>query len=96
MSTENIYQMFLRLGGAGFYVKRNSWSHPRAAARAISVGGLTNGALPGLAPYHQPPGAKKLIAASLTPTLTAAPAISAHRGITLPNSGKRKTLIASP
>jgi hypothetical protein len=32
----------MRLSGAGFYVKRNSWSHPRAAARVISVGGLTN------------------------------------------------------
>jgi len=62
MGTENIYQMFTRLGGAGFFVKRNSWSHPRAAVRVISVGGLTNGALPGLPPYHQPPGAKKLIA----------------------------------
>jgi hypothetical protein len=43
-------------------VKRNSWSHPCAAARVISVGELTNGALPGLPPYHQPAGAKKLIA----------------------------------
>jgi hypothetical protein len=61
MAAENIYQMFTRFGGAGFYVKRNSWSHPRAAARVMSVGGLTSGALPGPAPYHQPPGAKKLL-----------------------------------
>ena len=62
MAAENIFQMFTRLGGAGFFVKRNSWSHPRAAARVISVGGLTSGALPGPPPYHQPPGAKKLVA----------------------------------
>lgn len=61
MSDENIYQMFTRLGGAGFFVKRNSWSHPQAAARVISVGGLlASGTLPGSPPYHQPPGAKKL------------------------------------
>lgn len=62
MSTENIYEMFTRFGGAGFSVKRNSWSHPRAAARVISAGGVTNGAVPGLPPYQQLPGAKKLIA----------------------------------
>ncbi len=60
MNAENIFQMFTRLGGAGFFVRRNSWSHPRAAARVISVGGLTTGMLPGEPPYHQPPGAKKL------------------------------------
>lgn len=60
MTVENVFQMFARLGGAGFFVRRNSWSHPRAAARVISVGGLTKGALPGEPPYHQPPGAKKL------------------------------------
>ena len=59
---ENIYQMFTRLGGAGFFVKRNSWSHPKAAARVISVGGLKSGTLPGPPPYHQSPGAKKLVA----------------------------------
>jgi hypothetical protein len=61
MATENIYQMFTRLGGAGFFVKRDSWSHPKAAARVISVGGLTSGPLPGLPPYHQPAGTKKLL-----------------------------------
>ena len=60
MDAENVFQMFARLGGAGFFVRRNSWSHPRAAARVISVGGLTTGVLPGDPPYHQPPGAKKL------------------------------------
>jgi hypothetical protein len=61
MEIENVYQMFSRLGGAGFFVKRNSWSHPRAAARVISVGGLTSGALPGKPPYHsEPPDWKKL------------------------------------
>jgi len=62
MAAENVFQMFTRLGGAGFFVRRNSWSHPRAAARVISVGGLTSGVLPGPPPYHQPPGAKKLVA----------------------------------
>ena len=61
MPAENIYQMFTRSGGAGFFVKRDSWSQPRAAARVISVGGLTGGTLPGPPPYHQPAGAKKLI-----------------------------------
>jgi hypothetical protein len=61
MSAENIFQMYTRLGGADFFVKRNSWSHPRAAARVVSVGGLTSGPLPGPPPYHQPPGSKKLI-----------------------------------
>ena len=62
MAAENIFQMFTRLGGAGFFVKRDSWSHPRAAGRVVSVGGLTSGTLPGPPPYHQPPGAKKLVA----------------------------------
>jgi hypothetical protein len=62
MPVENIYQMFTRLGGAGVFVKRDRWSHPRTVAKVISVGGLTSGSLPGLPPYHQPPGAKKLIA----------------------------------
>ena len=52
MDRENIYQMYTRLGGAGFFVRRNSWSHPQAAARIISVGGLTTGLLPGDSPYH--------------------------------------------
>lgn len=60
MSSENIYQMFTRLGGAGFFVKRNSWSHPRAFARVISVGGLETGPLPGTPPYHNTPDGKKL------------------------------------
>jgi hypothetical protein len=53
--------MFTRLDGAGVFVKRDSWSHG-TVAKVISVGGLTSGPLPGLPPYHQPPGAKKLIA----------------------------------
>lgn len=61
MPVENIYQMFTRLGAAGFFVKRNSWSHPRTVARVISVGGLTSGPLPGSPPYHQPPGSKPLV-----------------------------------
>jgi hypothetical protein len=61
MAAENIFQMYTRLGGAGFFVTRNSWSSPLAAARVISVGGLSNGPLPGPPPYHQPPGAKKLV-----------------------------------
>lgn len=61
MAAENIYQMFTRLGGAGFFVKRDSWSHPRTLARVISVGGLTSGPLPGPPPYHQPAGNKPLV-----------------------------------
>lgn len=52
MNRENVYQMYTRLGGAGFFVKRNSWSHPRAIAKVVSIGGLTNGPLPGTPPYH--------------------------------------------
>jgi hypothetical protein len=36
MSAENIFQMYTRLGSVDFFVKRNSWSHPRAAARIVS------------------------------------------------------------
>jgi hypothetical protein len=32
MSAENIYPIFTRLSGGGFFVKRNSWSHPRGRA----------------------------------------------------------------
>ena len=60
MDSENIYQMFTRLRGTGFFVRRNSWSHPKAAAKIVSVGGLSAGTLPGAPPYHQPSGAKKL------------------------------------
>jgi hypothetical protein len=59
MDSENIFQMFTRLGGAGFFVRRNSWN-PRAAAKVLSVGGLTSGLLPGDPPYHQPRGQQKL------------------------------------
>jgi hypothetical protein len=50
---ENIYQMFTRLGRAGFFVKRNSWSHPRTVAQVLTVGGLLEGVLPGKPPYYQ-------------------------------------------
>jgi hypothetical protein len=49
---ENIFQMYTRIGGAGFFVKRDSWSHPHTVARVVSVGGLTAGPLPGRAPYY--------------------------------------------
>ena len=50
--SENIYQMYARLGGAGFFVKRYSWPNPKAGARVISVGGQTSGALPGKVIHH--------------------------------------------
>lgn len=50
--SENIYQMYARLGGAGFFVKRYSWPNPKAGARVISVGGQTSGALPGILLHH--------------------------------------------
>lgn len=56
MGSENIYQMYTRLGGAGFFVKRDSWSHPGTAARVVSIGGLTTGLLPGKPPYHNQGG----------------------------------------
>jgi len=64
MAYENIYQMYTRLGGAGFFVKRNSWSHPRTVAKVVSIGGLTTGPLPGEAPYHSQPklGSPKVVA----------------------------------
>ncbi len=52
MAKENIYQMYARLGGVGFFVKRDSWSHPQTIAKVVSVGGLTSGPLPGSPPYH--------------------------------------------
>src|SRR5262245_61728866 len=65
MSKENILQMFTRLGGAGFFVKRDSWSHPDTVAKVISVGGLASGTLPGDPPYHQPRGWKPLVVQAL-------------------------------
>ena len=53
--TENVYQMFQRFGGAGFFVKRNSWSHPRSVARVVSVGGIQSGLLAGTPPYFDNP-----------------------------------------
>jgi len=51
----NVYQMFDRVGGAGFFVRRNSWRHPRTVARVVSVAGLRSGTLPGAPPYHGNP-----------------------------------------
>jgi hypothetical protein len=65
MTMENIYQMFTRLGGAGFFVKRNSWSHPGTVGKVVSVGGFTSGTLPGDPPYHQPRAAKPLVVQAL-------------------------------
>lgn len=48
--------MYTRLGGTGFFLKRNSWSHPKAAAKIISIGGLASGELPGKPPYHNQDG----------------------------------------
>lgn len=56
MERENIYQMYTRLGGAGFFVKRDSWSHPKTVARIVSIGGLTTEPLPGKPPYHNQGG----------------------------------------
>jgi hypothetical protein len=58
MPVENSYQMFTRLDGAGVFVKRDSWSHPRTVAKVISVGGLTSGPLPGL-PLYPTAGSQK-------------------------------------
>lgn len=52
MGKENIFQMYTRIGGAGFFVKRDSWTHPKTIVRVVSVGGLTSGPLPGDPPYH--------------------------------------------
>ena len=51
----NIYDMFVSLGRVGFFVRRNSWSHPNAAAKVLSVGGLEAPPLPGKAPYYGNP-----------------------------------------
>ena len=55
MPVENIYQMFVRHGCTGFFVKRNSWTHPDTAAQIVTVGGLEMGALPGNGPYFDNP-----------------------------------------
>jgi hypothetical protein len=51
VALENIYQMYVRVGKAAFFVKRNGWSHPYTVARVLSVGGLTQGPLVGDPPY---------------------------------------------
>jgi hypothetical protein len=55
MPAENIYQMFARHGRAGFFVKRDSWTHPQTAAQIVSVGGMEAGLLPGDPPYYKNP-----------------------------------------
>ena len=55
MSAENIYQMFVRHGRAGFFVKRDSWGDPRTLAKVISVGGKEEGPLDGKGPYFGNP-----------------------------------------
>lgn len=55
MDAENIYQMFNRNGGAGFFVKRDSWGHPRTLARVLSVAGKTVGSIDGVPPYFGNP-----------------------------------------
>jgi hypothetical protein len=56
MERQNLYQMYTRLNGAGFFVKRDSWSHPKTVARVVSIGGLTTEPLPGEPPYHNQGG----------------------------------------
>jgi hypothetical protein len=55
VGAENIYQMFIRCGRAGFFVKRDSWGHPQTLARVVSVGGKEEGLLDGVAPYYGNP-----------------------------------------
>jgi hypothetical protein len=58
----NIYQMYVANGNrAGFFVRRNSWSHPRSFARVLSVGGMVEGPIPGLPPYFGNPVVKARI-----------------------------------
>ena len=53
--SDNIYGMFVSLGRVGFFVKRNSWSHPHTVARVISVAGLEAPPLDGKPPYYGNP-----------------------------------------
>lgn len=54
MSDQNIYQMYVANNNrAGFYVRRDSWT--TVIAKVISVGGQTEGPLPGEAPYFKNP-----------------------------------------
>lgn len=55
MAEENIYQIFIRHGKAGFFVRRNSWTHPRTVAQIVSVGGRESGPLEGAPPYYKSP-----------------------------------------
>lgn len=58
MGSENVFQMFARMGSAGYFVRRNSWSE-RSAARIVSVGGMTEGVLRGEPPYYADPTTKR-------------------------------------
>lgn len=60
MPSENIFQMFTRHGGAGFFVKRNSWSHPFTVAQVLSIDGLASPPLPGKPPYYNKPNHRPL------------------------------------
>lgn len=44
--------MFHRIGDVGFFVKRNSWTHPKTVAKVISVGGKRHPPLDGEPPYY--------------------------------------------
>jgi len=44
----------------GFFVQRNSWAPGRTFAVVHSVGGMSEGALPGVSPYHGNPEVRVL------------------------------------
>ena len=53
----NIYQMYAANGNrCGFYVRRDSWSHPETYALVLTIDGKEEGPLPGFPPYHKNAG----------------------------------------
>ena len=84
---ENIYQMYVRRGDVGFFVKRNSWTHPRSLARVVEIGGALGGVLPGCAPYFGNPKviAEILYQARMTRGALSRPGTYAYREVERPD-----------
>jgi hypothetical protein len=87
VAAENIYQMFIRHGRCGFFVKRNSWTHPGSAACIVTVDGLEAGALSGKPPYFNNPKVIADIAyqGRVTRTELSSPGTYAYTEIGKPN-----------
>lgn len=83
---ENVYEMFQRLGGAGFFVSRNSWTHPYTLARVDCVQTLYLAPLVGVGPYFNdaPVGATFCYQGVFAWGLLSCPGTGAYRVVPAP------------